>query len=131
MANKLEEQRAFMAALSEGKAMLENDEQYAFAVGQVIYYLLHKSKTADKSYKRLESFLQQVHASELNKAVARLFDMYKHENFSGYFRHPFASVMAYQTKTNMREHLPMMLAGFFSDNELFAKDKAENIDKEN
>ena len=131
MANKLEEQRAFMSALSEGKAMLENDEQYAFAVGQVVYYLLHKSKTADKSYKRLEPFLQQVHASELNKAVARLFDMYKHENFSGYFRHPFASVMAYQTKANMREHLPMMLAGFFSDNELFTKDKSEDTDKEN
>ncbi len=131
MASKLEEQRAFMVALSEGKAALENDEQYAFAVGQVIYYLLHKSKTADKSYKRLEPFLQQVHASELNKAVARLFDMYKHENFSGYFRHPFASVMAYQTKANMREYLPMMLAGIFSDNQLFAKDKSEDTDEEN
>ena len=63
MASKLEEQRVFMVALSQGEAILENDEQYAFAAGQVIYYLLHKSKTADKSYKRLEPFLQQVHAS--------------------------------------------------------------------
>lgn len=129
MANKLEEQRTFMMALSEGKAVLENDEQYAFAAGQVVYYLLHKSKTDDKSYKRLEPFLQQVHASELNKAIARLFNMYKHENFSKCFRHPFASVMAYQTRANMREYLPMMLAGIFSDNELFAK--AEDIDIEN
>lgn len=102
-----------MVALSQGEAILENDEQYAFAAGQVIYYLLHKSKTADKSYKRLEPFLQQVHASELNKAIARLFDTYKHENFSGNFRHPFASVMAYQTQANMRDYLPMMLAGIF------------------
>ena len=48
MASKLEEQRVFMVALSQGEAILENDEQYAFAAGQVIYYLLHKSKTADK-----------------------------------------------------------------------------------
>jgi len=129
MANKLEEQREFMAALSEGKAVLENDEQYAFAAGQVIYYLLHKSKTADKSYKRLEPFMQQVHAPELNKAIARLFDMYKHENFSAYFRHPFASVMAYETKANMREYLPMMLAGIFSDNQLFTRDKSEETEE--
>lgn len=131
MASKLEEQRMFMAALSQGEAVLENDEQYAFAAGQVIYYLLHKSKTADKSYKRLEPFLQQVHASELNKAIARLFDTYKHENFSGYFRHPFASVMAYQTKANMREYLPMMLAGIFSDNQLFTNNKSEETNEEN
>ena len=131
MANKLEEQRAFMAVLSEGKAALENDEQYAFAVGQVIYYLMYWSKTTDKSYKWLEPFLQQVHASELNKAVARLFNAYKHVEFSKYFRHPFASVMAYQTKANMQEYLPMMLAGIFSDNQLFTNNRLENIDEEN
>ena len=131
MASKLEKQRAFMAALSKGEAELENDEQYAFAVGQVIYYLLHKSKTTDKSYNRLEPFLQQVHASQLNKAIARLFYMYKHENFSENFSHPFASVMAYQTEANMREYLPMMLAGIFSDNQLFANDKSKDTDEEN
>lgn len=131
MASKLEEQRVFMVALSQGEAILENDEQYAFAAGQVIYYLLHKSKTADKSYKRLEPFLQQVHASELNKAIARLFDTYKHENFSGNFRHPFASVMAYQTQANMRDYLPMMLAGIFSDNLLFSVNKSEETNEEN
>jgi CRISPR-associated protein Csh1 len=120
-----------MVALSQGEAILENDEQYAFAAGQVIYYLLHKSKTADKSYKRLEPFLQQVHASELNKAIARLFDTYKHENFSGNFRHPFASVMAYQTQANMRDYLPMMLAGIFSDNLLFSVNKSEETNEEN
>ena len=131
MASKLEEQRVFMVALSQGEAILENDEQYAFAAGQVIYYLLHKSKTADKSYKRLEPYLQQVQASELNKAIARLFDTYKHENFSGNFRHPFASVMAYQTQANMRDYLPMMLAGIFSDNLLFSVNKSEETNEEN
>lgn len=56
MASKLNELREFIIALAQEKAELENDEQYAFTAGQVIYYLLHKSKTADKSYKRLEPF---------------------------------------------------------------------------
>ena len=103
----------------------------SIALFVMIYYLLHKSKTADKSYKRLEPFLQQVHASELNKAIARLFDTYKHENFSGNFRHPFASVMAYQTQANMRDYLPMMLAGIFSDNLLFSVNKSEETNEEN
>lgn len=131
MASKLNELREFIIALAQEKAGLENDEQYAFTAGQVIYYLLHKSKTADKSYKRLEPFLQQVHASELNKAIARLFDTYKHENFSKNFRNPFASVMAYQTSANLREYLPMMLAGIFSGNQLFAADKSDESDEEN
>lgn len=131
MASKLNELREFIIALAQEKAGLENDEQYAFTAGQVIYYLLHKSKTADKSYKRLEPFLQQVHASELNKAIARLFDTYKHENFSKNFRNPFASVMAYQTNANLREYLPMMLAGIFSGNQLFAADKSDESDGEN
>ena len=70
-------------------------------------------------------------ASELNKAIARLFDTYKHENFSGNFRHPFASVMAYQTQANMRDYLPMMLAGIFSDNLLFSVNKSEETNEEN
>lgn len=132
MADKLEENRELMTALKKGKVKLQNDAQYAFAVGQVIYYLLSKSKTSDKSYKRLEPFLQQVHASELNKAIARLFDTYKHENFSANFKYPFASVMAYETKVNMREYMPMMLAGFFSENQLFAEDKSDVVnDDEN
>lgn len=120
MAGKLQEHRDFIVALTKGKTSIERDDQYAFTVGQVIYYLFTKSKTADSSYKRLEPFMQQVHAKELNKAIARLFDMYKHENFSNNFRIPFAEVMDYQTETNMRDYMPVLLAGVFSKNGLFS-----------
>ena len=131
MAGRLKEHRNFMVSLAKGETDIENDEQYAFAAGQVIYYLLYKSKTTDKSYKRLEPFLQQVHASELNKAIARLFDMYKHENFSWNFRNPFAAVLDYPTKVNIREYMPILLAGIFSDNQLFGSDKSDEMDQEN
>ncbi|MEA5402913.1 hypothetical protein VB776_08305 [Arcicella sp. DC2W] len=120
MASKLQVHREFIEKLSKGETSIESDDQYAFAVGQVIYYLLTKSKTSDTSYKRLEPFVQQVHAKELNKAIARLFDTYKHEPFSANFRNPFAEVMDYETTANMRDFMPTLLAGIFSKNALFS-----------
>lgn len=120
MASKLQVHREFIEKLSKGETSIESDDQYAFAVGQVIYYLLTKSKTSDTSYKRLEPFVQQVHAKELNKAIARLFDTYKHEPFSSNFRNPFAEVMDYETTANMRDFMPTLLAGVFSKNALFS-----------
>jgi CRISPR-associated protein Csh1 len=129
MSSKLQELRTFIVQLAKTESNISSDEQYAFAVGQVIYYLLSKSKTADRSYKRLEPFMQQVQAKELNKAIARMFDSYKHENFSFNFKNPFAEVMAYDTKTSIRDLTPLMLAGIFSRNALFSN-KEEEEEKE-
>ena len=126
MASKLKEHREFITKLTRGEASIETDDQYAFAVGQVISYLMTKSNTSDSSYQRLEPFLQKTNSKELNKAVARMFDSYKHENFSGNFRIPFAEILEYDTN-GVREQIPTLLAGIFSKNALFA----EKIENEN
>lgn len=131
MSSKLESHREFILQLANGKTNIITDEEYAFAVGQVIYYLLSKSKTKDRSYKRLEPFMQQVHSKELNKSISRLFDSYKHEIFSNNFKAPFAQVLSYETTTNVRDLIPTILAGIFSDNALFStvekKEETETI----
>jgi CRISPR-associated protein Csh1 len=127
MANKLKEHREFIKKLVKSNADIENDEQYAFAAGQVIYYLMSKSKTADRSYKRLEPFLQQVQAKQLNMAISRMFDVYKHEQFSGNFKTPFAQVLAYDTSKNMRDLIPTLLSGIFSKNSLFSDKEYEDV----
>ncbi|MFM9949679.1 MAG: hypothetical protein ACKV1O_17210 [Saprospiraceae bacterium] len=125
MANQTIQLREFMAELARGEGHIQSDEQFAFAIGQVVHYILSKSKSEDRSYKRLEPFLQQTAAEQLRQAMVRIFNTYKHEPFSRRFRHPFAEVMAYDTKRNMRELLPMMLAGYFSKNQLFADKQIE------
>jgi len=129
MASKLQEHRQFMSLLTKKETSIETDEQYAFAVGQVILYLFFKSKSSDRSYKRLEPFMQQVKSEELNKALVRLFDSYKHENFSANFRNPFAEVMDYHAETNIRELMPTILSGFFSKNELFSQKEETEIEE--
>jgi len=126
MANKLKEHREFIRKLTKGEADIETDDQYAFAAGQVIYNLMSKSKTADRSYKRLEPFLQQVHCKQLNMAISRMFDVYKHENFSANFNNPFSQVMAYNTQLNLRNIIPTLLSGIFSKNALFSDKEHDN-----
>ena len=126
MAETLKEHRIMMQELIEGKRDVQTDEEFAFVAGQVIYYLLSKSETTDNSYARLEPFLQKSDCGEFKKAVVRIFDMYKHNNFSQKFSKGMAQVMAFSTNCNLKEHTPGILAGFFSDNLLFSDMNKQN-----
>lgn len=123
MASKLKEYRQFMDALADDKADLTQTslEEFAFATGQIIYYILQKSKSANTSYQRLEPYLQQSTCEGLKKAIANTFTHYKHESYSARFERASAFVLTYQTEVNMKKVLPEILAGIFSNNQLFPK----------
>ncbi|MDQ1089906.1 hypothetical protein [Siphonobacter sp. SORGH_AS_1065] len=121
MPNQLTELRPFMAQLASGETTIDTDEQFAFAAGQVIYYIQAKSKSEDRSYARLEPFLQQTDSKQFQQAVVKLFDRYKHETYSASFREPMANVISYAPKQSLKSLMPLMLAGFFSKNFLFGE----------
>ncbi|MCS7028105.1 MAG: hypothetical protein NZ519_05005 [Bacteroidia bacterium] len=127
MASKLNDYREFVEKLAQDKADFSQAslEHFAFAAGQVIYYILQKSKSADASYQRLEPYLQQATCEGLKKAIANDFARYKHENYSNRFERVAAFVLTYQSNENMKKVLPELLAGVFSNNLLFAE-KSEN-----
>jgi CRISPR-associated protein Csh1 len=122
MASKLNDYRQFMETMAEGNADLTNAslEEFAFASGQVIDYILQKSKSADTSYQRLEPYLQQAKCEEFKKAIANDFARYKHENFSSRFQKAAAFVLTYQTDENLKKVLPEILAGVFSKSYLYS-----------
>ena len=99
------------------------DEKFAFAAGQVIEYILSKSKSADNSYNLLEPYLQQSKCAEFKKAMANDFGRYKHENFSKNFEKVAAFVLSYETDANLKHLLPQILSGVFSKNQLFSTSK--------
>ena len=121
MPNQLTELRPFMAQLAKGEISIDTDEQFAFAAGQVIYYVQSKSKSEDRSYARLEPFLQQTDVKQFQQAIVKLFDRYKHEPYSARFREPMANVISYTPKHPLKSLMPLMLAGFFSKNVLFVE----------
>ena len=122
MASKIENYHSFMDGLVDGSKHIEesNDSQFAFAAGQVIAYLFSKSRSSDRSYSRLEPFLQKRECGLFKQAILRFFEMYKHENFSNNFQKPFAEVMAFETEKDLKTLTPVVLAGFFSQNKLFS-----------
>ncbi len=130
MASKLKEYQQFVEELAENKANIDevSAEQFAFAAGQVIYYIFKKSNSDDTSYQRLEPYLQQSTCEGIKKAIANDFAKYKHENYSGRFQFAAAFVLSYQSNANMKHLLPEILAGVFANNQLYpiAKEKNNN-----
>lgn len=132
MASKLKHYQEFVAQLSMGQADTSKatDADFAFAAGQVIDYILKKSRSEDTSFRLLEPYLQQSKCSEIKKAIAKDFDRYKHENFSRRFRNVSAFVLGYgdqeEHRINMKDLMPELLAGVFAENQLFSEQKIEN-----
>lgn len=131
MSENLRKHQEMMQELIEGKRELQTNEEFAFVAGQVIHYLLSKSETADKSYSRLEPFLQKSDCDEFKKAIVRIFDMYKHKEFTAKFGKSMAQVMAFNTDTNLKELTPITLAGFFSDNLLYSDKNKQTENQQN
>lgn len=123
MVNKLKEYQNFVASIiadEELQLPSISDEKFAFAAGQVIEYILSKSKSADTSYNLLEPYLQQSKCAEFKQAIANDFGRYKHENFSKNFEKVAAFVLSYETSANLKHLLPQILSGVFSKNQLFS-----------
>ncbi len=121
MVNKLKEYQDFVAAIIDHEPLTDiTDEKFAFAAGQVIDYILSKSKSADTSYNLLEPYLQQAKCEEFKRAIANDFGRYKHENFSKNFEKVAAFVLSYETSANLKHLLPQLLSGVFSKNQLFS-----------
>jgi len=129
MASKLKEYQDFVSNLIDGNANLENakDEHFAFSAGQVIYYLLNKSKSADTSFRLMEPYLQKTNCKALQENISEDFARYKHENFSQNFGKVASFVLSYETEQNMKKLQPQLLSGLFAKNQLFSnKSNIEN-----
>lgn len=122
MVDKLKEYQGFVAALISEETITDvSDEKFAFAAGQVIKYILSKSKSADNSYSLLEPYLQQSKCSEFKLAIANDFARYKHVNFSNNFEKVAMFVLSYETLANIKNLLPQLLSGVFAKNQLYSK----------
>lgn len=125
MANKITELQKKMRLIREikGNDHIETDEEFAFTVGQIIYFLLEKSKAGNKSHALLEPFIQKSNIVELKKAITATFNAYKHEiDFGkGRFEKLFSEIMAYELDKNLKELTPIMLAGYFSKSTIYEK----------
>ncbi|GAA4317895.1 hypothetical protein [Compostibacter hankyongensis] len=126
MVNKLKNYQDFVAAIIADEQLTDiTDEKFAFSAGQIIEYILSKSKSADNSFSLLEPYLQQSRCDEFKRAIANDFSRYKHENFSKNFEKVAAFVLSYETDANLKRLLPQILSGVFSKNQLFSSNTSK------
>ena len=128
MANKTQELQTKLRTVAQTETLhIENDGEFAFAAGQIIWKLLIQNESANRTHALLEPFLQKTDPVLFKQAIANTFNLYKYK-FTLYpskyeFDKLFSEVMGYIPDiTNMKEHLPLILAGYFSES-VFNKEK--------
>ena len=132
MASKLADYQRFVTDIANGKEIPKNIslEEYAFAAGQVISFILSLSESADRSYQRMEPFVQKVKVEQLNTAIAHEIARYKHKILN-YKESPFKRVstfvLSFEEESNIKKFLPQLLAGLFADSP-FYKNKNKEVE---
>ncbi len=114
------------------KERIRNEEEFAFASGQLIWKLLIQSESSNRTHAMLEPFLQKTDAELFKQAIARTYEIYKHK-FTIYstkyeFDKIMSEVMGIETETNIKTLVPLILAGYFAETIFKKKD---NEDSEN
>lgn len=109
---------------------IQNDDEFAFAAGQLIWKILIQSKSASRTHALLEPFLQKADAAELKRAIARTFEKYSHEFVMYPKKYAFdklmSDVMGYTPREpDMKKLIHMILAGYFAES-IFKKEKEDN-----
>lgn len=123
MANRLKEYQDFVTDVIEDRADTEkaSDKHFAFSAGQVIYYLLKKSKSDDKSFRLIEPYLQKTNYESFQEQISEDFGRYKHESFSKNFSKLISFVLAHEAEErNMKKLHPQLLSGLFANNQLYS-----------
>lgn len=97
---------------------IRSDEEFAFAAGQLIWYLFLQSQSDNRTHALLEPFLQKTDAEIFKMEIAKTCKMYSHALTFYSSKYEFdeimSQVMGYKTNKNIRELLPYTLAGYFS-----------------
>lgn len=125
MANRIVQLQESLRKLFDSveNSHIQTDDEFAFAAGQIIYFLLNQSKAGNKTHALLEPFLQKTNQKEFKKAIANTFNAYKHEIYFGKskFEKICGEIMGYELEGSLKELMPVILAGYFSDSIIYQK----------
>lgn len=101
----------------------DDPKEFVFAAGQLVFYLLDQSESANKTHALLEPFLQKSNINSLKLAISNSFNTYKHaiDFGKGRFERLSKEVLGYESEINLKEFLPFFLAGYFAEPVIYEK----------
>ena len=125
MASKIPEllEKCRKVANDNNEHLSDDPKEFAFAAGQIIYFLLNKSEAGNKTHALLEPFLQKTKAEHLQNAISNTIGVYKHaiDFGKGRFERLSKEVLAYETDVNIKDLQRFILAGYFAQPVIYEK----------
>lgn len=123
MTSKVKELKDKIRAIASGEADITSAEEFAFAAGQLVSYLLDRSVASDKDYSMLEPYLQKAKSAQLQDAIAHAITIYKHDIkiYKGKFENLASNVLADGSNVEMKPLLKFFLAGCFCSCVIYEK----------
>lgn len=98
---------------------IESDEEYLYAVGQLVYYFISLSKSGDKNHSLANPFLNAANNEFLQKKLQQYFMKYNYQiNFyRGRFERLYSMVIGYILEGKISQEA--ILAGYISENLIY------------
>jgi CRISPR-associated protein Csh1 len=127
MPSMITKQREHIRSVLHDGQILSGDENFAYAAGQLIYYILEKSKSETKTHAMLEPFLNKREMQLFRLAITRSIEQYKHAfdwygtSGKGRFEVLAAQVLSYDAETKIEDLHPHLLAGYFDTSLIYEK----------
>jgi CRISPR-associated protein Csh1 len=100
---------------------IDNDDEYCYAVGQLVKYFLGLSKTGKKTYSLANPFFNTREDKLLKERLKSLFLKYNYsEDMSGKrFEKLYSMICSYEVENGLNQDV--MIAGFISPNLIYEK----------
>jgi len=114
---------------------IESDEEFAFASGQLIWYILSKNKSSSKTHSLLDIFISKNRVDDFKIVISQQIQKYSYafkffDNNEDWFGKLVSEVMGYKLEhQTIKSLIPIIMAGYFSKNVL--EDKISKKAKEN
>lgn len=107
----------------ESLPSLEDDQEFAFVAGQVVYFLLSQSKADQKTHALFHPFLLKPTLEGFQTALRDAFKRYGYDiGQNAPVNRVLAEVMAYELQTHDLPQLQaMIIAGYLADNVFYQK----------
>ncbi|GAB6282827.1 MAG: hypothetical protein STSR0008_15770 [Ignavibacterium sp.] len=111
--------------LENSETHIETDEEFAFDAGQLIYYIIYQSEAANKTHALLEPYITKNDPTLFKLAITRGIDQYKHKLPYGTkkFQKLASEILGWDCSNKIKDLLPILLAGYFSNSLLFESSK--------
>lgn len=123
MASKITKLLAKMNEVAKGDSVLDTPEEFAFAAGQLVSFLIDRSVASNKTYSMLEPYLQKSKSGQLQDAIAHAVSVYKHDisTYKGPFQQLASNVLTCEDNLDMKPLFKFFLAGCFSQCVIYIK----------